>query len=189
MACGLVNRVVPDFEIESSVRLLAGMIAANAPLTVRACKAGIREALKGPGERDLRRLAELTEQCFSSADYAEGLAAFDQKRPPRFAAGSRPALVLTSATKKGHAVIIVRSEDVTSPTALTGGTGQLWQSIQFDGGDVRASTIFFSPGARTFWHMHKQGQVLRVVAERVRLHPVGRAPADQHRGRRVDAAG
>ena len=87
-------------------------------------------------------------------------------------------------------MIIVRSEDVTSPTALTGGTGQLWQSIQFDGGDVRASTIFFSPGARTFWHMHEQGQVLRVVAGSGFVCTRSGAPRlISYRGRHVDAAG
>lgn len=85
LTCGLVNRVVPDSEIESSVRTLAAMIAANAPLTVRACKAGIREAFKDPGERDLKHMAALTEQCFLSEDYDEGLRAFMQKRLPRFA--------------------------------------------------------------------------------------------------------
>ena len=61
-------------------------------------------------------------------------------------------------------MIVVRGEDPTSPTAVAGGTGELWQSPQFDADDVRASTIFFSPGARTFWHTHERGQILQVLA-------------------------
>jgi quercetin dioxygenase-like cupin family protein len=61
-------------------------------------------------------------------------------------------------------VLIVRSENPTSPTTLAGGTGDLWQSLHFDADDVRASTIFFSPGARTFWHTHERGQFLQVLA-------------------------
>src|SRR3954463_11503243 len=40
---GLVNRVVPADELEGAVRELAGQMAANAPLTIRACKAAIHE--------------------------------------------------------------------------------------------------------------------------------------------------
>ena len=61
-------------------------------------------------------------------------------------------------------MLIVRSENLTSPATLAGGTGDLWQSLQFDADDVRASTIFFSPGARTFWHTHERGQFLQVLA-------------------------
>jgi quercetin dioxygenase-like cupin family protein len=61
-------------------------------------------------------------------------------------------------------VIVVKSEDLTSPAALAGGTGELWQSLQFDADGVRTSTIFFAPGARTFWHTHERGQILQVLA-------------------------
>ena len=50
---GLVNRVVPVDELEPAVRDLAATIAANAPLTVQACKAAIREARRDPAHRDL----------------------------------------------------------------------------------------------------------------------------------------
>ena len=43
---GLVNQVVPDSELEAYVNNYCAMIAANAPLTVRAAKVAIREALK-----------------------------------------------------------------------------------------------------------------------------------------------
>lgn len=84
LAIGLVNRVVPDGELEGAVRELAAQIAANAPLTVKACKAALREARKDPAQRDLDRVAAMVEACFRSEDYREGQAAFLEKRPARF---------------------------------------------------------------------------------------------------------
>ncbi len=81
---GLVNRVVPVVELEEQVRTLAASIAANAPLTVTACKVAIREAMRTPDERDLTRVDRLVEECFRSEDYREGQAAFVEKRPPQF---------------------------------------------------------------------------------------------------------
>ena len=49
---GLVNRVVPTSELESTVISYARTIADNAPLTVKAAKAAVNEGTKNPGERD-----------------------------------------------------------------------------------------------------------------------------------------
>jgi len=84
LRAGLVNRVVPAADLEGEVTALAQDIAANAPLTVRACKVALREARRDPGKRDLARVAELVEACFRSDDYREGQLAFLEKRPPRF---------------------------------------------------------------------------------------------------------
>jgi enoyl-CoA hydratase/carnithine racemase len=81
---GLVNRVVPGERLEDEVMELARSIRDNAPLTVAACKAAIREAVSDPDRRDLARVAELIEACFRSEDYLEGQRAFREKRPPRF---------------------------------------------------------------------------------------------------------
>jgi enoyl-CoA hydratase len=81
---GLLNRVVPPDRLEPEVRALAGAIAANAPLTVRACKVAIREAMRAPADRDRALVDQLVEQCFRSEDYREGQAAFAEKREPRF---------------------------------------------------------------------------------------------------------
>ena len=81
---GLVNRVVPGELLEARVAELAATIAANAPLTVRACKLAIRQARTDPAARDLTRVDELVEACFRSEDYLEGQRAFAEKRPPRF---------------------------------------------------------------------------------------------------------
>lgn len=81
---GLVNRVVPVDELESQVMELARSIAANAPMTVAACKAAITEARRPADKRDLERVAAMVEACFRSEDYREGQAAFLEKRTPEF---------------------------------------------------------------------------------------------------------
>ena len=81
---GLVNRVVPDADIAAHARELAGTIAANAPMTIRAVKRIVREALKDPKDRDLAACEALVQQCFESADYQEGRRAFMEKRKPIF---------------------------------------------------------------------------------------------------------
>jgi enoyl-CoA hydratase len=81
---GLVNRVVPVADLRAEVMRLAAAIAANAPLTIAAAKAAIREAGREPGRRDLARVDAMVEACFQSADYLEGQRAFAQKRPPAF---------------------------------------------------------------------------------------------------------
>jgi enoyl-CoA hydratase/carnithine racemase len=81
---GLVNQVVPAGALRDAVYGLAEAIAGNAPLTVTAAKAAIREASRPAGERDLDRVAGLVEACFRSADYLEGQRAFAEKRPPAF---------------------------------------------------------------------------------------------------------
>jgi len=81
---GLVNRVVPAADLERYTTEYAAGIAANAPLTVRAAKRAILETLRDPDERDVRAVAAMIASCFESADYAEGVRAFLEKRPPRF---------------------------------------------------------------------------------------------------------
>jgi enoyl-CoA hydratase len=81
---GLVNRVVPAADLSDAVMGLAASIAGNAPLTVAAAKAAIREARRSPDQRDLARVETMIEACFRSEDYLEGQRAFAEKRPPVF---------------------------------------------------------------------------------------------------------
>ena len=81
---GLVNRVLPASDLEPFVSDYAGMIAANAPLTIRAAKFAIGQAIKDESERDLARCDELVRACFVSNDYVEGRRAFMEKRKPAF---------------------------------------------------------------------------------------------------------
>ncbi|MEM7096308.1 MAG: enoyl-CoA hydratase [Actinomycetota bacterium] len=81
---GLINRVVPSGDLEATVAELAATIVANAPLTVKAAKACVRETFVDPSDRDTARLAEMVETCFLSSDYQEGRRAFMEKRPANF---------------------------------------------------------------------------------------------------------
>ena len=81
---GLVNRVVPDADLETYVRDYADTIAGNAPLTVNAVKYVVGQAVKDESQRDLVRAAELVKKCFQSNDYVEGRNAFMEKRKPVF---------------------------------------------------------------------------------------------------------
>ena len=81
---GLVNQVLPRDGIGAFVEDYARTIAANAPLTVKACKTVVAELGKDPTDRDLALCEEVVEACFASEDYREGRTAFMEKRPPRF---------------------------------------------------------------------------------------------------------
>lgn len=83
-AMGLVNIVVEPAELESFTRDYALKMAANAPLTMAAAKAAIREALKDQSERDAKLVAQMVARCFDSEDYREGVRAFLEKRRPNF---------------------------------------------------------------------------------------------------------
>ncbi|TWG98580.1 enoyl-CoA hydratase/carnithine racemase [Nocardioides sp. J9] len=81
---GLVSQVVPAEELASVVDQLAADIAENAPLTVRAAKAGIREAARDAGDRDLAAVDRFVAAARSSQDLLEGRAARRERRAPRF---------------------------------------------------------------------------------------------------------
>jgi len=85
ISSGVVNRVVGIQELETETRALADSIAANAPLAIRAAKRAVDAHLRTPDETELAALDTLVEACFESADYAEGRAAFREKRKPKFA--------------------------------------------------------------------------------------------------------
>ncbi|NQU72001.1 MAG: enoyl-CoA hydratase/isomerase family protein [Rhodospirillales bacterium] len=81
---GLVNRVVPVAELDDYVEKYAGMIGGNAPLTLRQAKGTIGELMKDAAARDLAQCDQWVKDCFDSADYVEGQAAFMEKRRPEF---------------------------------------------------------------------------------------------------------
>ena len=81
---GLVNRVVPEAELESFVKDYAGAIAANAPLTVKSVKYIVGEVMKDESKRNLARCAQMVDECFASKDFIEGRRAFMEKRRPAF---------------------------------------------------------------------------------------------------------
>ncbi len=81
---GLVNRAVANEELSNVVAELARVIADNAPLSVRAMKLAVTEAVKDESQRDSVIVETAIADCFNSEDYREGRAAFMEKRAPRF---------------------------------------------------------------------------------------------------------
>jgi len=79
---GLLTRVVPDGEAEAETFAAARRIAEGAPLSHRYHKRLIRRCLD-PRPLEPSDLAEGFAVC-ASQDYAEGLAAFRDKRKPKF---------------------------------------------------------------------------------------------------------
>ena len=81
---GLVSKVVPGGQLLDEARSMAGRLAEAAPLALALTK----DALQRSGTIDLDEAlegeAKLQGIAGASADHAEGLAAFRQKRPPRF---------------------------------------------------------------------------------------------------------
>jgi enoyl-CoA hydratase len=84
-ALGLVSRVVPHEQLLPAAQELAEAIAANPPLAVQRMKAGLRKALD-PDWRELGSWVSATlAELFRTEDHREGVAAFLEKREPRFA--------------------------------------------------------------------------------------------------------
>ncbi len=81
---GLVNRVVPAAELPSASRELADRIARNAPLPIAFAKRGLQKF----GHWDLAQALDyevaVLEMLRKSRDVGEGIAAFLEKRDPRF---------------------------------------------------------------------------------------------------------
>lgn len=80
---GFLLEVMEKGALAARADALAATIAANAPLSVRASKAAINAMLGGDAAAVARAIA-LGDATFESADYAEGRAAFREKRPARF---------------------------------------------------------------------------------------------------------
>jgi enoyl-CoA hydratase len=80
---GLVTRMGTPETIDAVVRELAGTIAGNAPLTIRATKEAIRRIQAArrlpPGAID-----DLIVSCYTSEDFKNAVAAFLAKYPPTF---------------------------------------------------------------------------------------------------------
>jgi len=82
---GLVDAVVPPAELMASVGELARTIGANAPLAVRAAKQAMRHGLRESAAAGLELEGELQRALYATDDCQEGIAAFRERRSPRWA--------------------------------------------------------------------------------------------------------
>jgi len=83
LAWGLASRVVPVADLEATTRNVAAELSSRAASTLTATKQMLRRL------REHRRPAagagdDLIAACYASAEFREGVAAFAEKRAPRF---------------------------------------------------------------------------------------------------------
>jgi 2-(1,2-epoxy-1,2-dihydrophenyl)acetyl-CoA isomerase len=81
---GLVSRVVPDAALQATAMAMATDLAQRAPQAIAAAKRLLRQAWSTDLEGALQAERQAQGALGAAADHAEGLAAFLEKRPPRF---------------------------------------------------------------------------------------------------------
>lgn len=83
---GLVNRVVPEAELDAQVTALADVIASKSPLTVAIGKEAFYRQAEMPLEEAYAHAAEVMTHNMMMRDAAEGIDAFLEKRKPEWRA-------------------------------------------------------------------------------------------------------
>jgi crotonobetainyl-CoA hydratase len=85
-AWGVVNEVVDDGAMDAAIARWCEVLCANAPLALRATKAGVRDGLALPLDEAIHRQDAggypAIEAMRGSRDVVEGIMAFNQKRAP-----------------------------------------------------------------------------------------------------------
>lgn len=81
---GLVNRVVPDAELETAMRQLATKLAAMPTRAIGLTKRALQHAYRATLEEQLEYEAFLQATAGQTQDHAEGVRAFLEKRKPAF---------------------------------------------------------------------------------------------------------
>ncbi|MGO4395266.1 enoyl-CoA hydratase [Variovorax sp. M-6] len=84
MRLGLVNDSINAEAFDAEVASRVALISQNAPLALRAAKAAILATLEPPTAQAREVVDAMVRQCFASRDYAEGQAAFAERRAPHF---------------------------------------------------------------------------------------------------------
>ncbi len=83
---GLVNKVVPQEQVMPTAKEWAEVICQAGPLAVRAAKEAMIRGSSMPLEDGLQLESSLFNRIIDTEDYAEGVAAFNEKRRPVFKA-------------------------------------------------------------------------------------------------------
>lgn len=84
VACGLVNEVVPPDELETRVAEIVEVIATKSPLGLARLKQLVRDGLAQEIPTGVRLELLMSEAHAHSADFVEGLTAFNEGRSPVF---------------------------------------------------------------------------------------------------------
>jgi 2-(1,2-epoxy-1,2-dihydrophenyl)acetyl-CoA isomerase len=84
---GLVSRVVPGADLAGEAGALAIRLASLAPRALALTKQAFAAAAESTFEETLELEADLQGLAGQTADHREGIAAFIEKRPPRFGGG------------------------------------------------------------------------------------------------------
>ncbi|MEC5291170.1 enoyl-CoA hydratase [Aurantimonas sp. C2-6-R+9] len=88
---GIAQSVSAAETFDGDVAAVVARIAGNAPLTLLAAKRALIDLARPDHLRDRAAVDALVAACFASEDYAEGRAAFREKREPLFRAGAGTA--------------------------------------------------------------------------------------------------
>jgi 2-(1,2-epoxy-1,2-dihydrophenyl)acetyl-CoA isomerase len=81
---GMIWQAVPDEELEAVVRARAAALAAGPTAAYRMAKQALRGSVGDGMDAQLALEARLQKQAGATRDFAEGVRAFIEKRPPRF---------------------------------------------------------------------------------------------------------
>ena len=81
---GLISRIVPADELMPEAERVAVRIAANGPMAVRMTKELVRSGLTASPDQHFRLMKEYYARVDTTADQAEGLQAFRDKRTPNY---------------------------------------------------------------------------------------------------------
>jgi 2-(1,2-epoxy-1,2-dihydrophenyl)acetyl-CoA isomerase len=84
MSLGLVNRVIPDAELDAQTTAWADRLAAGPRLAYRNTKRLLARSLTGTLEDQLQAEAQGFADCAATSDFTEGVRAFLERRRPQF---------------------------------------------------------------------------------------------------------
>ena len=83
-AMGLISEIVPDAEVEKRAIAMAVQIAELAPLAIQQTKESVIRGMDASLETGLTLETRTLQMLFASKDQKEGMAAFIEKRKPKF---------------------------------------------------------------------------------------------------------